>query len=112
MFTYTASGSISFSNCAGFCAPKAFIYLRWKQGDQAWIRHEALRGRLRSMLVKKISLTYKNYSQPGVVYFDLNNSVYNPDDLISNAEAISLATAFYQNRLAVAQAAINLLRCR
>lgn len=115
-YLYNGGGSIGLKlrGCAAYRAPKSFIYLKWKEGDEAWLYYEAVRGRLRSVFIKRVKVTVNEatFNQPEVIYFDLNNAAFNPEDLISNEEAINLATLYYQYRLEQAQKAVNLLACQ
>lgn len=112
-FTYTAGGSIFANRCGNNVVffPKRMITLQFVEGDRAWLRYEAERGRIRSVWIKRVKIVASaaTLGRPTIVYFDNLNAVFNEDDLITNSEAVGIAILYHQRRLYEAQKAIECL---
>jgi hypothetical protein len=110
MFTYVASGGILLSRCGInwqfrplYIHPTAFDV-----GDKAWLKYKAQKGKLVSVVIKKIVVhpfLYEGRGNCTAIYFDTLNAAYNEDDLITNAEAVAIAVAFLERELLQAEGA-------
>lgn len=111
MFSYVAEGRITFGHCGEIVIflPKQVIVLQFIEGDRAWLRYEANRGKIRSIWIKRIKITSSAITggQVNVIYFDNLNAVFNEIDLITNSEALSIALAYHQRQLREAELALG-----
>jgi hypothetical protein len=112
-FTYTGGGAMTAARCGNNVVffPKRRLLLQFFEGDRAWLRYEAERGKLRSVWIKRIRIVTNaaTLGRTTVVYFDNLNAVFNEDDLITNSDATTIALAYHQRRLVEAQRAIECL---
>jgi len=103
LFTYEASGNLSLSKCGiGYSNSPIFIRnVEFSVGDQAWLKYKAEKGKLESIIVKKINLidfTYRGNGPVTVIYVDTFNALYNETDLISYSDALILKTNYLYNQ--------------
>lgn len=113
-YNYSSGGGVmTLKRCGNNVAfvPKKFLSVQFVEGDRAWLRYEAERGRIRSVWVKRIKIVTSaaTFGRPTVVYFDNLNAIFNEEDLITNSEAVGIALAYHQRRLYEAQRAIECL---
>jgi hypothetical protein len=103
MIQYVGSGIIKLSPCFQ-ASSAAYITYKWIPGDIVFFKPKAKKGILEKIVIKKVRIISK-YSLGGqkvFLYEDTYNSLYNEDELITEADAILLAEAYYQ--LMIAQA--------
>jgi hypothetical protein len=89
--------------------PKRLLSVLFVEGDRAWLKYEALRGRVRSVWIKKLKVVsgLSTLGKPVVIYYDNLNAVFNEEDLITNSDAVNIALAYHQKRLLDAQKALE-----
>lgn len=108
-FTYTGGGIIAAKRCGNIVSflPRKVVIVQFAEGERAWLRYEAARGRIRSVWIKRIKIINNaaTFGQNNIIYFDNLNAVFNEDDLVTNSDAIAIAIAYHQNRLYQAQKA-------
>jgi putative ABC transport system permease protein len=85
------------------------FFNRQYDSDRAWLKYEALRGRVRSVWIKKLKVVsgLSTLGKPVVIYYDNLNAVFNEEDLITNSDAVNIALAYHQKRLLDAQKALE-----
>ncbi len=87
-FSYTGSGSIEALGNAYCYTIDVFLY-KFRVGDFAYVRENAIRGRLFKVRVAKVFLnnTSVNYNKKVSLYEDSTGSLYNESDLLTYEEA-------------------------
>ncbi len=87
-FSYTGSGSIEVLGNAYCYTIDVFLY-KFRVGDFAYVRENAIRGRLFKVRVAKVFLnnTSVNYNKKVSLYEDSTGSLYNESDLLTFQEA-------------------------
>ncbi|MGV2436029.1 MAG UNVERIFIED_CONTAM: hypothetical protein LVT10_15015 [Anaerolineae bacterium] len=112
-FTYEAEGLVTAKRCGNNVgvSSKRMVVIQFSEGDRAWIRYEAERGRIRSVWIKRLKITQSaaTYGRVVVLYFDNLNAAFNEEDLITNSDAVRIALDYHQRRLYEAQKAIECL---
>jgi hypothetical protein len=90
-FSYVGSGSIESLGNAYCYTIDIFLY-KFRVGDFAYVRENAIRGRLFKVRVAKVFLnnTSLNYNKKVSLYEDSTGSLYNESDLITYEEASEL----------------------
>lgn len=110
-YAYSGSGKLHAANCGNNIVflPKIFIEIPFKAGQRAWLKYEAQKGKIRSVMVKKVKILSDLSTLGGinVMYFDNLNAVFNETDLINQSEAIAIALAYYQRRILLAKQALE-----
>jgi hypothetical protein len=113
-YIYTASGGLKLKKCG---IGMEFLPLHIHEtvfgvGDEAWLKYKAQKGKIQSVYIKKVKIIsdalFQGRGHCDVIYFDTLNSAYNEDELITNSEAIAIATAYIENRLKQAARACSL----
>jgi hypothetical protein len=83
-YVYSSSGGMVARRCGNnvLFFPKKLLILQFVEGDRAWLRYEAQRGKLRSVWIKRIKIVsgLATLGRPTVVYFDNLNAVFNEED--------------------------------
>jgi hypothetical protein len=101
MYTYNASGKLSFRSYPTLYIVYQSIVLKYQERDVVYDKKKALRGLLRAVAIKRIMLNSGKWSGGVIVpiYVDTWEGYWNERDLITHAEAISLATSYYDRLL-------------
>ncbi len=108
-FTYSASGKL----CCHAFSPAlyhAFYYTRYAERDVVYdLRRARTRGQLRPVAIKRLYFVDPQISggEVRVLYIDTLNSWWNEGDLVTHAEAIAAAQAYWQG---VAEQASRLVK--
>lgn len=108
-YNYAGSGKIKFGFCTGYFK-KISIFHRFNIGDIAWLAYKAKKGKLESISIRKLIFTGGSFSanKMVVLYQDNNNFYYNPDELITQNEAVELAKSYlYEELLHLVEAKNN-----
>jgi hypothetical protein len=112
-YGYVSGGKLSIKRCGNniFYFPKHLIILSFMEGDIAWLRYEANRGKIRNVRIKRVKITNSilTLGKPTIIYYDNLNAIFNEDDLVTHDIAVSLAISYHQRRLYEAQKAIECL---
>jgi hypothetical protein len=112
-YNYVASGRLFFDRCGDIFvfSPKHLVVVQFKEGDRAWLRFEAARGRIRSVWIKRMKMVANVETGGAVVimYIDNTNALFNEEDLITHSEAIQIALYYHQRRMREAQKALECL---
>ena len=100
-YEYTMSGGVRAAGCAAVTL-KVFRYYKFSPGTTLYLCYKAARGVLERVTIKKIIAVSNHKTGHRVVplYKDTYNALYNEYDLCTEADAIVLATAYYEKRLA------------
>lgn len=110
-YAYSGSGKLYAANCGNniVYVPKKLVTVAFKAGQRAWLKHKAQKGKIESVMVKKVKILSDLSTLGGinVMYFDNLNAVFNETDLINQSEAISIALAYYQSRIFAARKAME-----
>ena len=111
MYSYTGEGTLKLSRCGNNVVyiPRKFVTVPFKAGQRAWLKYQAQKGKIESVVVKTVKII-SNYSTGGaynVMYFDNLNAIFNESDLINQSDAINFALNYYQNRLYLAEKALE-----
>jgi len=100
-YSYEGSGIIEISGCSQISIKKNFI-IEFPLRTRVWIKDKAKKGILESVVIKRINAippeeewATLNY-QPIINYVDSFNRVWLEDELIIEAEAIDLSTAYFE----------------
>jgi hypothetical protein len=94
IYTYTPSGGVIAHCC---CVPVTFYkqyILPFAPGDAVFVKEQAQRGILEKVVIKNYTLKPDILS---VLYKDTLNRLWFDYELISSADAIALAEAFYDH---------------
>lgn len=94
-FFYEASGALSTCSFGSFESSINF-FTEFKPRDVAWIKKKAEQGLLRKVAIKNLYIKGNGSMYFIVVYKDTYNSFWNEGDLIDEATAIDLATAYWE----------------
>lgn len=88
---------------------QTFIWTKYAERDVVYDRSEARKGRLRAVAIKSLYLVDVRHTGSAfrVLYIDTLNGWWNEADLVPHAEAIALATAYWQH---VADVTENLIQ--
>jgi hypothetical protein len=96
--TYIGNGIINISGCAEV-ELDVFYTFQFARGSEAYVCKSATKGILQEIMIKRVLLNRNRYGKIVPIYQDTLNGLYNEWDLCSQASAISLATAYYQNKI-------------
>lgn len=110
LYSYIASGGLNIEKCGRWYdfQPAYFRITAFSVGDQAWIKWKAQIGVLESVVIKKIRIFPYLYLGRGgstIIYVDTFNAIYNEWDLLSYADALTIATNYINQKLASASQA-------
>lgn len=112
-YAYTTTGIMLLKRCGTLAnfLPKRLITLLFREGDTAWLKYEAMRGKLRSVWIKRVKIISANSTDNAlsVIYFDNLNAAFNTDDLIAHDQAVKIAIAYYQKILNQSRKALECL---
>jgi hypothetical protein len=108
---YEATGGIRLYGCASFVVKKRYL-TKFAVGGRAYIKFKAQhKGKLESVVVKKINLASPLSSYAGIAgifnYVDTLNRVWLEEELAYQSEAVTLATEYWQAYAAEAEALIQ-----
>jgi len=96
-YNYEGDGLIT---THGYATTKKKNYIKYKWGENSilFVKNKALKGCLEKVCIKRaiINSGAQNYNQVVSLYQDTLNSLWNENDLIEEAEAKSLALAYWQ----------------
>lgn len=97
---YEATGGIVIGGCAAFKVTKRYI-TKFGVGARVYIRKKALKGKLESVVIKKINRVMPaSPTCAGILkevnYLDTFNRVWMEEELIWQADAVDLATLYWQ----------------
>ncbi len=111
MFNYVASGRLLFRSLPAPYKVLQAIILKFQERDIAYEKKKAELGYLRAIAVKRIILNSGIWSGGQIVpiYVDTWNGYWNEYDLLTHAEALALATAYWQKLSIEAAALLELL---
>lgn len=112
-YSYLSTGSVSFNRCGDIFVflPKHLVTVQFKEGDRAWLRFEAARGKIRSIWIKRMKI-FANAKTDGAIvitYIDNTNAIFNAEDLITHSEALQIAIYYHQRRMYESQKALECL---
>lgn len=100
MFEYEATGRIRVVGCAGVKIKKSFLAL-FKVGSRVYIRKNAKRGELKSVVIKRFAKSLADsldtYSNPMIMYTDTFNRVWAENELLSEENAADQAMIYLKN---------------
>lgn len=101
MFTYEASGKLCFRSYTTVYNYRKVIVTKFQERDVVYSLRKAKLGRLYEIVIKRLILTQSRFTGNSfnVIYVDTFNSYWNEWDLVTHAEAITLATIYYANLL-------------
>lgn len=107
-YSYTATGGATFNGCAA-TEKITYINYRWGENSVLYVLAKAQKGILEQVAIKRVILNSgrKTFNQVIPIYQDTLNSLWNENDLILEADARTLAAAYWEAR----QAAISANRC-
>jgi hypothetical protein len=100
LYEYIGTGGIGVGGCSDEKATM-FKYFRWGPGMTLFICPKAAQGTLEKITIKRINLVQnrRTYMKIIPVYVDTYNCLYNENELCTESEAISAATAYYSQQL-------------
>ncbi len=107
-FGYVGGGAMGLTRCGTiwWFSPARLVPVRFKPGEIAFLRYEAQKGKIRSVWIQRYRI-FSDYGMPGVIYFDNLNQAFNDSDLVSNADAVTIAAAFLNSRILATQQALQ-----
>ena len=112
-YSHNSQGGMRASRCGTiiFYFPKKVVVLNFIEGERAWLKYEAKKGKIKSIWINRIRIIVNEKTQglPVILYYDNLNAIFNKEDLITNSEAVNIALAYHQKRLLEAQKALNCL---
>ena len=97
MFAHVATGGLNAVGCS-ITTKTIFLRTKFKEGDVAYEKRLARKGKLEKLVIKKINVV-NNLSTGGVYvinYADTFNAVYLEEELVDEATALQLAEDYYQ----------------
>jgi hypothetical protein len=73
------------------------ISVKYGPGTTVYLCYRATEGVLEKIAIKKVKLIrgYTSDNYPLALYFDMNNFIYNEDELCTESEAIARAIDYY-----------------
>lgn len=96
---FSTSGGIQVFNCADY-SHKITLIPKFPLGSFAYIKKDAIKGILTKIYIKKVRfIPYVNKWTPIVLtplYVDLNNALYNEQELCTSTEAEALIAIYLQ----------------
>lgn len=96
MLHYIGSGGIKISGCA-IANKVVYVSHKWEVNSILYIRHKAVKGVLERVAIKRVILnSVANQIVP--IYQDTLNSLWNEDDLLTEAHAIELTEIYREIR--------------
>jgi hypothetical protein len=100
MFEYTSGGGIGLGGCGGRRVT-LYRHFRFGPGDTVYLCYRAIRGVLERVTIKRINIVQNERTAGQIIplYVDTYNSIYNEDDLCTEAQAIAKANYFYNKQL-------------
>lgn len=109
MPTYNETGAGG-AVCHGCCINSMINYypVNFKQGDIAFRQDRANKGILEPVAIKQVFITF-NGNVEIIKYIDTFNALYTDVDLVDQATAIALATAYQQLQIAKLETYIDSL---
>jgi hypothetical protein len=92
--TYEGGGGIRIGGCAAYklTINVAFPY---GPGQTVYLIYRAQKGILEKITIKRINLVRRGSYQRVPIYVDMNNFLYNEDELCYESQAIDYAVAYY-----------------
>lgn len=101
MFNHEATGHIRIAGCAGIGLHKNYTVL-FVVGSRAYVKRKARIGVMEPVVLKKINrIMPKNSSSRGIQaeinYVDTFNRVWMEDELLSEENAVDLASIYWRN---------------
>jgi hypothetical protein len=96
--SYTAIGSIRLKGCASF-EIQLLVPVVFGVGSIVYSKAQAQKGKLEKLAIKRINLIDDNSNDSFYVinYVDSMNRVWLEDELVWQADALSLAIAYWEN---------------
>jgi len=104
IYDETSSGGAVLGGCASLVYLKTYI-TAFGVGDIVYSLPKAKRGVLEKVVIKRLKVLSEQRTGGvfQVMYVDTLNALWNEWDLVSHAEAIAIAKAYYEDLLALAQ---------
>lgn len=96
---YDASGHFGLHNCLEVEWAK-FVHATFKVGDVAWVKRDAMIGKITPVAIRKVNVRNEGDAYRGVVvnvwYVDSYRDFWEEGQLVNNADAVNYALAYWQ----------------
>ncbi len=109
-YEFTGSGDLKTYGCPEVVVDKYYRH-KYEVGSTVFDLFSARKGRLEAIVIEKVFFIPVG-GVYGVMYRDTLNARYNEADLVTHDEAIQIATAYLNRKLASVQGAIDALNCQ
>jgi len=98
IFTETLSGGVEIGGISPVTTTRV-LFVRFKEGNVVFLKSDAQKGKLTKIAIKKVVCHDEKGEPFFTIYVDTRNACFFEDELITNSEAIDLATEFFENQL-------------